>query len=259
MNTRRDFVRGLTGIGAIVATGHAPAIVKSMIAARGTVLGGAHAWTNPYVTEGLVAMWDGEWNAGGGEHDATATTWKNLVSGGVDATSIGGNIWSSNYVSGGNGFMVAGAIFSGLTAWTVEAAWVTSSEVNGHVAVIGKARGYNYGGSGLGRWDNSNLIYGAVGGVNITWDRAGYGARTSSLRTNGSTAYLDRNGVQSGSQAVSDTNLATWSGISTWYLAGATNTGQKNKFHCIRIYNRFRTLAEISANHAIDKKRFDIT
>ena len=23
-------------------------------------------WTNPYVTDGLVAMWDGEWNAGGG-------------------------------------------------------------------------------------------------------------------------------------------------------------------------------------------------
>ena len=34
MNTRRNFVRGLSGIGAIVATGHAPAIVKSMIAAR---------------------------------------------------------------------------------------------------------------------------------------------------------------------------------------------------------------------------------
>lgn len=34
MNTRRDFVRGLTGIGAIVATGHAPAIVRSLVAAR---------------------------------------------------------------------------------------------------------------------------------------------------------------------------------------------------------------------------------
>ena len=40
MNTRRDFVRGLTGIGAIVATGNAPAIVRSMIAARGTMFGG---------------------------------------------------------------------------------------------------------------------------------------------------------------------------------------------------------------------------
>lgn len=39
-------------------------------------------WRNPYVTDGLVAMWDGEWNAGGGVvHDPEATTWKNLVSG----------------------------------------------------------------------------------------------------------------------------------------------------------------------------------
>ena len=22
-------------------------------------------WTNPYVTDGLVAMWDAEWNVGG--------------------------------------------------------------------------------------------------------------------------------------------------------------------------------------------------
>ena len=39
MNTRRDFVRGLTGIGAIVATGNAPAIVRSMIAARAALTG----------------------------------------------------------------------------------------------------------------------------------------------------------------------------------------------------------------------------
>jgi len=38
-------------------------------------------WHNPYVTDGLVAMWDGEWNAGPGVHDANATTWKELISG----------------------------------------------------------------------------------------------------------------------------------------------------------------------------------
>lgn len=43
MNTRRNFMRGLSGLGAIVATGHAPAIVKSMIAARGTMFGGAQS------------------------------------------------------------------------------------------------------------------------------------------------------------------------------------------------------------------------
>lgn len=231
-----------------------------LIAARESfaVASRRRGWTNPYVTDGLIAMWDGEWNAGGGIHDAAATMWKNLVSGGVDATSSGGNVWSSNYVSGGKGFVVAGAIFSGLTAWTVEVAWVTSSAVNGYASAIGKNQGNNYGVSALGRWDNSNLVFGSVGGVNLTWDRAGYGARMSSLRSNGSTAYLDRNGVLSANKAVSATNLSTWAGISTWYIAAAAATGQKNKFHCIRIYNRFRTLSEIAVNYAVDKERFGV-
>lgn len=25
-------------------------------------------WENPYITDGLVALWDGEWNAGFGKH-----------------------------------------------------------------------------------------------------------------------------------------------------------------------------------------------
>lgn len=216
----------------------------------------AAGWKNPYVTDGLIAMWDAEWNAGPGEHDATATTWKNLVSGGVDATTSGSNVWSSNYVSGGKGFVVASAIFSGLTAWTVEAAWETSNAVNGYASALGKNQGNNYGVSALGRWDKSELIYGSVGGVNVTWDSAGYGARTSSLRTNGTTAYLGRNGVASASKAVSATNLSTWAGISTWYIATAAAAGQKNKFYCLRIYNKFRTLSEIAANYAVDKQRF---
>lgn len=231
-----------------------------LVAARASFfISRAKRWNNPYVTDGLIAMWDAEWNAGGGVHDAAATTWKNLVPGGVDATSTGGNVWSSNYVSGGKGYKVAGAIFSGLTAWTVEAVWVTSSAVNGYANVIGKNQGNNYSVSALGRWDNSSLIYGAVGGANVVWDSAGYGARTSSLRTNGSTAHLDRNGVQSASKAVSATNLSTWAGISTWYIAAAAATGEENKFHCIRIYNRFRTLSEIAANYAIDRARFNLS
>ena len=49
-----------------------------LIAARNAFMAGKR-WKNPYVTNGLIAMWDGEWNAGGGVHDSTATTWKNLV------------------------------------------------------------------------------------------------------------------------------------------------------------------------------------
>lgn len=33
---------------------------------------------NPYITDGLIAMWDAEWNAGIGVHDPTAIIWKDL-------------------------------------------------------------------------------------------------------------------------------------------------------------------------------------
>ena len=32
-----------------------------------------------YIQDGLVAMWDGEWNAGGGKHNTNATMWKDLT------------------------------------------------------------------------------------------------------------------------------------------------------------------------------------
>lgn len=60
------------------------------ILAASVALGGAEAllcvpaksgggWVNPYVTDGLVAMWDGEWNAGGGIHDPNLGKMVNLT------------------------------------------------------------------------------------------------------------------------------------------------------------------------------------
>ena len=39
----------------------------------------ARAWKNPYATDGLVGMWDAEWNAGGGVHDASSVGMMNLA------------------------------------------------------------------------------------------------------------------------------------------------------------------------------------
>ena len=55
-------------------------------------------WSNPYVTDGLIAMWDGEWNVGPGKHNPNATTWKDLAgSCNLDVT-IG--TWIKNGLSG---------------------------------------------------------------------------------------------------------------------------------------------------------------
>jgi len=42
-------------------------------------------WKNPYATDGLVAMWDGEWNAGGGKHSDNLNTIVDTSGNGMDA------------------------------------------------------------------------------------------------------------------------------------------------------------------------------
>ena len=53
-------------------------------------------WQNPYITDGLVAMWDGQWNAGPGRHDGNSTKWINLVTN--EATAITGVSFQDMYL-----------------------------------------------------------------------------------------------------------------------------------------------------------------
>ena len=53
---------------------------------------------NSYVKDGLVAMWDGVENAGWGTHDANATTWKDLVGGGL-SQFLATPSWAQNGLS----------------------------------------------------------------------------------------------------------------------------------------------------------------
>ena len=56
-----------------------------LIANTGAFFAAARKWRNPYVTDGLVAMWDGEWNAGGGVHDANPNEWVDISGHGYNA------------------------------------------------------------------------------------------------------------------------------------------------------------------------------
>ena len=52
-----------------------------------------------YVTRGLSQQWDGIDNAGAGVHDSTATTWTNLVSGGLDLPLKASGRWADKSLS----------------------------------------------------------------------------------------------------------------------------------------------------------------
>jgi len=63
-------------------------VIKSSVSARHSqYLAIEESWPNPYVTDGLVAMWDGEWNAGIGRHNGASTTWVDLSGNGFDVSS----------------------------------------------------------------------------------------------------------------------------------------------------------------------------
>lgn len=63
---------------------------------RRRILAAMGGWHNPYVTDGLVAMWDGEWNAGGGVHDHQAEEWIDLVHG-ITPTHLHPFSWGDDY------------------------------------------------------------------------------------------------------------------------------------------------------------------
>lgn len=68
---------------------------------------------NPYITKGLVAMWDGEWNAGWGLHDDNAAVWKDLARNGCDAILSGAYSW------GEKSWNVESVTKRGLATWSI--------------------------------------------------------------------------------------------------------------------------------------------
>lgn len=90
--SRRGFIAKCgTGIAGIIAAGRAPAaIVKSLLSTNGTDFENAPEHIeNPYVTDGLICMFDGIWNSGLGKHSDDLHVWKDLANNGYDLQRIG--------------------------------------------------------------------------------------------------------------------------------------------------------------------------
>lgn len=71
--------------------------VQSMLGADGTEMSEGEEFINPYIADGLVAMWDAEWNAGYGIHDDQSPVWKDLV-GDNDLVLNEASEWYDNYM-----------------------------------------------------------------------------------------------------------------------------------------------------------------
>ena len=245
---------------------------------------------NPYVTMGLIAMWDGEWNAGWGVHNAHAMTWKNLLgdstydlpvySGASGYASV--PTWSATgptqttnlpfYFRKDSGF---GGIYTLLENGEATVEFVTTySQIsnNGGQGVLfynttpsrivvidpannSTAKGYvvNWRFSTWSSYASVSIQKSAYLPQNKLSEQV-IGLHTVTLSVRSSSAadvYVDAINVHT---LIGDPAYTrTWSGMR---IMTCPNT--RGTYHCCRIYSRVLTAEDIAANYAVDKERFNL-
>lgn len=203
-----------------------------------------------YVQDGLVAMWDGEWNAGGGVHDPNATTWKDLSGNGYDLTPNGNIVWQSNSATfNGNSYFRRNAI-SGVVAaecvFRMNRIQFSMLYQNGNAGVIAPNQGgVVIAGSGVGDRNYFSQI----------WDSQRHSVSANYqdwLFWNGGTEQSPMGQAHNGANG---NYLQLGARIYNASFAGYLN----GDIYCVRIYSRALTAAEVAANYAVDKARFNLT
>lgn len=238
----------------------------------------AAGWKNPYVTNGLLAMWDGVWNAGGGIHDASATTWKNLVDGssfgdGASAASYR-PVWGDDYCRNASGASGQKQVFSVSAPLAATQSIVCAEEV---ARAVSKAADVSNGwheiqrfSVGVGFFRGDNPSWGVLGNI-VLWPSATqyqpwrthtsattsldpYVRRSYHSSRSGSTPYMR---INNGTRlTMTRGNGATLSVPSTYPLIMSHSCVLEAC--CIRLYSRELTSDEIAANYAVDKERFGL-
>ena len=241
---------------------------------NGFAVGG---WKNPYITDGLIAMWDGEWNAGPGVHDPNTTIWKDLSNNGYDAyaRTTKGWSWAGNaYVgnSDGAGFVAPVALISALASLINSDEYSFSLEVVFYVdspfarrTIFGQ---YLSTVSPVGTNFEIGVSQGHVRAYysNVP-NMQGYsvysvpGAGQCSFIKDGITFSILKQGISIASTTSYISGLMRINATNPFVLGGENDRSTmsiRGKINNLRIYNRALTVAEVAANYAIDKARFNL-
>ena len=251
-----------------------------MYSAKQIYLGGrGGVWRNPYVTDGLVAMWDGEWNAGGGVHDNTITEWFDLT-GNNHRMYAPSPSWGTNYAYCANN---ADSRFRETAA---EAEWFRDLVAAGKYTVElvftpatgGGGEALNYYVIGFGFLFSAtaltttrtyvflDLATSVLGGTAVNTRKAleingmNYLApRCAQVSCDVSSGILACNGTE---VAISGTFNVTMEkqGMALGARGDLSNYSSSSEMKHFRfsVYNRPLTSAELAANYAIDKERFGL-
>lgn len=234
-----------------------------------------------YVNDGLVAMWDGIYNANTETHDSSATTWVEMVS------NTPSNVFTDQVVN--NDSLTIGSTLILLSPtvnfsaediipnrpYTVEMVAEEVTKAADSTAASGVyVRGLHQ--LGYFRHQNNNAwgpdvfrisnIYVAMSIDGLTYNQIYPKANKSFVVSNWSSVNTTNardkvavyyNGTLRSAHryTFSSGSAPTENGV---IYIGGSSTG-KFKYYNIRIYNRALTAEEIAANYAVDAQRFIIT
>lgn len=223
---------------------------RQFMAARTAAWAKSGGWVNPYVTEGLVAMWNSKWNEGGGvDHNPSATTWKDLSGSGYDLTY--GSTWNGELaVIPTSGTMASTNKPFDHDVKCIEMVFSkTSVGRNTFPIVISNKAAFFIPYGGFAFYPYYTFTNASIIGRD---KRLEFG--TTSLTYDG---RIYRNGDAFPAEAsVQETLDRTAVGIDVYATAGGYwHTGNIGS---IRIYSRALTADEIAHNYAIDKALFGI-
>ena len=258
--TRRDFLMSASLLAASPALAKP---VRSIMSARETGSATSGQWDNPYITDGLVAMYDGEWNVAPFEHDDYADVWKDLSGNRYDLA-----VDSSVAYFTDRSFVIQPSSVGALGTQVL-----ASADGNTTTQSAMRDLGYKYSTSNVyifgGPWymlcKRANNISASfsdyVGNTRVRQYQIGYDG-SADLRTSTDVSIV-RNGPGNGRIYLGDEAIAT-----SLTSAGATYSPPSGimvaaaqygtEYFNIRFYNRELTAEEIAFNNQIDRERFGL-
>ena len=221
------------------------------------------AWQNPYVTDGLVAQYDGEWNAGGGVHDAAAKTWKDLSGNGNDCTLSQWATWTDNGIVCDGSHYAAMAPSAGIEdTWYCEIVYDRVLTTYGYFCYFTT--------HSIGSSQNSSPFQISFKGSAVMLNNGSVikdGAYVSSyydnipLKASMSVDFFNVKLRINNVDQLASSGYENWSQTTIGEIGGRaarTSNVYKGTINSIRLYSRAPTAEEIAANYAIDKERFKL-
>ena len=247
------------------------AVVAAALALTTTAQGNGIPTTGRYVTDGLIAWYDGIDNAGSGNHDNSATVWKDLSGNGYDGT-VGANVaWIANgwsNAANGQPIILPLGVTAALAAspdktFTLEFSCKPSrddarqnffSQYDGVTDSWGFEHNASGVSSGAFRWFYAN--WPATATSVIVPKNA---VTTIALVSDNTAQNIFKNGVWTYERSGGVNPVK--SGVA--FVIGGDNNRPANafqgEFYTLRLYNRKLTASEVAQNAAADAERIRST